>query len=309
MAKGPRRILPDRIYEVSIRTFQSQLLLTPSPRLNELINGVIGLALERYDVQLYWYVFMSNHYHMALSSRRPQHLVRFLNFVNGNIACEANRLLGRRGSFWDGPYEPLELSDEPGLAERRLAYLLGQGCKEGLVASPREWPGVSPLNSLLRGEMPKGCWVDRTRMYHAANSKLGARAESHYEVTCEVPLTPLPEWSDLDEVQRRARIEDIVQAIEDQTADENAECGQQPMGAVAVMATDPLTTPARSKRRPSPRFLWLSAEVGRRRWASYRAFLAEYRSASEALRAGNLQVEFPPWSFRPAPPMVCGPPK
>jgi len=308
MAKGPRRFNPSRIYEVSLRTFQAQFLLKPTPRLNKLIHGVIGVALERYDVQVHWYVFMSNHYHMALSSAHPWQLVRFLNFINSNVAREANRLQGRRGTFWDGPYEPLELSDEPGLAERRLAYLLGQGCKEGLVASPREWPGASPLGAVLRGEQQLGIWVDRTRMYHASCRKLGAHAESHYEHVVEVPLTPLPEWTHLNAQQQRDRIETLITDIEVKTDDDNAEANRQPLGAAAVMATDPQSAPATAKRQRSPRFLWLSEEVGKRMRTMYRAFVVEYRAASAAWRGGDLSAEFPPWCFPPGLPMVCGPP-
>jgi hypothetical protein len=33
----------------------------------------------------------------------------------------------------------------------RLRYLLEQGCKEGLVRSPRQWPGATGIEALLSG--------------------------------------------------------------------------------------------------------------------------------------------------------------
>ena len=246
MSKGPRYILPDRIYELSCRTFQSQLLLTPSSELNSLVHGVLGRALNRFKVRLHWYVFMSNHYHMLASASRPDELVAFMGYVNSNVAREVNALRGRRGAFWDRRYEPLLLSQEADIQERRLAYLLGQGCKEGLVESPKEWPGASPLNAVLEGTQIMGRWVDRTRMYRDSCSKLGAQAERAYEQAYAVELSPLPAWHGLDDMARRARIDEMVASIEEMTADENARKRRKPAGAAKVCAMDPFT---RTNRR------------------------------------------------------------
>lgn len=308
MAKGPRHILPNRVYEISTRTFQEQLLLTPSPWLNKLIHGVIGRALKRYEVQLFWYVFMCNHNHMMLAARRPSELVAFIAYVNSNVASEVNRLLGRRGAFWGAPYEPLLLSEEPGIQERRLAYLIGQGCKEGLVSSPRELPGASPLNAVLKAARIVGTWVDWTSMYQAARRKLGARPQREYQQEYEVTLSSLPAWQDLDEEQQRERIAKIVTDIEEQTAEENAALGREPAGAAKIIAGDPYSRPRHSKRGRSPRFLWLSIAARNAMRDAYRCFAAAYREASQAYRAGNLTAEFPPWSFPPPLPMTCGPP-
>ena len=45
----------------------------------------------------------------------------------------------------------------------RLYYLLSNSCKEGLVGSPLQWPGVSAAAALYRGEWTmRGIWYDRT---------------------------------------------------------------------------------------------------------------------------------------------------
>ena len=66
----PIRYMPDpyTVFEVTTRTMQSRLLLKPSPELNSIILGIIGKALSMYNVQMYLFVFLSNHYHMLLSA-------------------------------------------------------------------------------------------------------------------------------------------------------------------------------------------------------------------------------------------------
>ena len=57
----PLRVFdPDCIYFVTNRCAQGRLLMTPSPRLNMLIGGVLAQACERYGVTLFAYVFVSN---------------------------------------------------------------------------------------------------------------------------------------------------------------------------------------------------------------------------------------------------------
>jgi hypothetical protein len=43
------------------------------------------------------------------------------------------------------------------------------GCKEGLVAWLRNWPGIHSVRALLDGEPIRGLWFDRTKEYAARN--------------------------------------------------------------------------------------------------------------------------------------------
>ncbi len=49
---------------VTGRCIHSRFLLTPSPRVNALINGVLERGCTRYAVRLHAMCFMSNHYHL-----------------------------------------------------------------------------------------------------------------------------------------------------------------------------------------------------------------------------------------------------
>jgi hypothetical protein len=62
------RFIPDggSLVEVTTRTFQSRLLLTPKPQLNRIIIGALARASRRYKVGAVAFSFLSNHYHLLL---------------------------------------------------------------------------------------------------------------------------------------------------------------------------------------------------------------------------------------------------
>jgi hypothetical protein len=89
-------------------------------------------------------------------------LARFMCFFNGNLAKEAGRLYKWRERFWSRRYRAVVVSDEPEAQIGRLRYLLANGCKEGLVRSPKEWPGASGTEALMTGKPVRGWWFDRS---------------------------------------------------------------------------------------------------------------------------------------------------
>ena len=74
---------------------------------------------------------------------RAQQLSGFMGYVQSKIVKEAGRQHDFRQKFWARPFRGIVVSDEAEVQVARLLYLLAQGCKEGLVASPKQWPGAS----------------------------------------------------------------------------------------------------------------------------------------------------------------------
>ena len=58
------------IHVVSTRCLQGFLFLRPNPHVNEMIAGVLGRTLLHFEdrIDLYAYVFLSNHYHLILNA-------------------------------------------------------------------------------------------------------------------------------------------------------------------------------------------------------------------------------------------------
>ena len=196
----PRRVrfIPEdgALVEVSCRTIQSRYLLRPGPALNEIILGVLGRAQRLDPVQICGFVFLSNHYHLLLRVPDAERLADFMEYVQSNLAREVCRLHDWKDKVWSRRYSAIVISDEEATQVDRLRYILANGCKEGLVASPRDWPGVNMIAAVLDGKPLTGTWFDRTKEYAA---RLRGESFTRYQYSTEetVTLSPLPCWRHL----------------------------------------------------------------------------------------------------------------
>lgn len=163
MARRLRYIPPGgALVEVTCRTLQGRLLLRPSPGLNDVILGVLARAARLAALLVHAYAFLSNHDHLLVRVADAQQLAEFMNYLNSNLAREAGRLARWCERFWGRRYQAVLISDEEAAQLGRLSYVLAQGVKEGLVASPYDWPGVHCARALAEGTAVSGSWHDRT---------------------------------------------------------------------------------------------------------------------------------------------------
>jgi hypothetical protein len=110
-------------------------------------------------------------------------------------------------------YQAIVVSGDEEAQVARLRYLLANGCKEGLVARPQDWPGVHVARALVQGEDLTGLWFDRTQEYAARN-----RGETFDRLKYASPeilhLSPLPCWKHLPDKVWRERALDLIREIE-----------------------------------------------------------------------------------------------
>jgi REP element-mobilizing transposase RayT len=293
------------LVEVTCRTLQGRLLLRPSAALNEIIAGVLGRAQRLYPVRICGFVFLSSHYHLLLDVDDALTLSGFMGYLNSNLAREVGRLVRWKEKIWGRRYQSIPVSSEEAAQMDRLRYILSHGCKEGLVASPREWPGLHCVRALVEGETVEGYWFDRTQEY-AARRRGEEFDRLAYATRETVILSPLPCWRHLTpEVQRR-RATELLAWIEAEAAERRVKTGSQPLGASAVWGQHPHDRPRRLKRSPAPLFHAFRKRVHRELYEAYAWFVAAYREASKSLRSGDRSALFPTGSFPPALPFVGG---
>lgn len=292
---------PNVVYEVTARVIQGRYLLRPSDEVNEIIAGVIGRAQALYpSVRLYGIFVLSTHITSMQSSPTPADLPAFIGFVNGNLSRELGRLHDWPGPMWDRRHRPIAITDEAAMLAR-LEYLLAQGTKEGLVASPRHWPGVSCVDALRGKRALRGTWFDRDQAYKAR--RRGADPGPHdYATAYTVRFHKIPCWEHLSDDDYATRIEDLIRAIEIKA--KAARGGRPVLGAKAILAADPHYRPDELERSPAPLCHASTREARLAYRARYRAFVASFRRAAEALARGVADVLFPPWSFPPPRPFV-----
>jgi REP element-mobilizing transposase RayT len=299
MARPLRYVPAGWFAHITCRTLHGRLLLRPSRDLNEIVLGILGRAQRRYAMRICAFTVLSNHLHLLLLPDDAEQLALFMAYLNANLAKEAGRLHGWKERLWGRRYT-LQLVHPADAAEQvqRLRYVLEQGCKEGLVRSPRDWPGASSTHALLQGASLEGVWFDRTAEYEARQrgecpSKYAyARAES-------VELTPLPCWQESAEPERRRYVASLVEDITRQTRQRLDDEGRTPVGVRRILRQDPHSKALGLERSPAPRFHASTGEIRRALEAAYREFVLAYRQASQALRAEALTSDFPQGCFPP----------
>lgn len=294
----------DTLVEVTCRVIQGRLLLTPSPRLNEIIVGALGRGRRRYGVRICAAVYLSNHAHLLLRVDDARQLARFMGFVNSKIAREIGRAGDWSEKVWGRRYTAIAVSTETAAQVARLRYLLSHGVKEHLVARCSEWPGVHCASSLVEGQALSGVWFDRSAQYRA-RLRGEDLDERHFAEAETLRFDRLPCWQHLDGEQYRRRIADIVADVEATAAAARLAEGTEPLGTEAIVRQDPRARPAHELERSPAPFVHAATKAVRRAFVdAYRWFEAAFRSAAEKLRSGERNVVFPDGCFPPPSPFV-----
>ena len=296
MAYPVRQFDPQTIFFITSRTIQSRFLMAPSHKTNELIGGIVARAVRQCRVELFAYVFTSNHFHLMVRAPSPAAMSKFMQQLQSNIAVKVGRLVGWRGRFFARRYSAEPIVDE-GAQIERLVYILSHGVKEGLVSRCRERPGLSCAQALLEGGTPsKHAWRNWTRrwkmqVYNGVNvGRFSAECPGETE---SLELTPLPCWAKLTADERGRVVGDLIAKIDATATNRTTHDTRH------IREQDPHGAPMRTTHRPRPKahastmLRWI--EAVRR----YKQFLATFRRASREWMSGAFDVEFPIHSFRP----------
>jgi hypothetical protein len=304
MARG-LRFVPEggSLVEVTVRTAQSRFFLRPSPDLNDIVLGILGRAQRLYGVRIHFVVCLSNHWHALLSVDDALQLCRFMQYVNSNLAREANKKNGSSGPFWSTRYRAILVSEEEPAQVDRLRYLLAQGVKENLVERVLEWPGVHSARAILEGMSLKGYWFDRTQE-NAARERGEDFGRFAYATEEEVVLTPLPCWAHLTPEQYRERVAALVEEIEAEARAAREQTQIPPLGVGQILRQNPQGVPNKTKKSPAPLFHAATREAREAFREAYWTFVAAFREAAEKLKAGDRLARFPVGSFPPGLPFV-----
>ncbi len=294
---------PKTTFEITIRTIQGRFLLRPSKKLNEIILGVLGRALSRYNVELHLIVVASNHIHIILTVYDIESLSNFMRYFNGNVGREVGRLHNWREKFWGRRFASISILDDAKMMDR-ARYILSHGCKERLVLRPKDWPGVNCVDALTKGKRLFGVWYNRTAEYEA--SMVGHEfSPGDFATRYEVPLTPLPCLQHLSPKEQREKIKELVRSIQIETKARHGKKHTRVLGARKVQRQHPHRRPHKMKRSPAPSCHSSDKETWKAFRDAYREFVSIYRTASGRLRQGDMSVRFPENSFPPALAVVC----
>jgi REP element-mobilizing transposase RayT len=295
MAYPIRHFDPQTIFFVTSRTIQSRFLMAPSNKTNELIGGALARAVRQCQVELFAYVFTSNHFHAMVRAPSPIAMSKFMQRLQSNIAIKVGRLVRWRGRFFARRYSAEPIVDE-GAQVERLTYILSHGVKEGLVSKCQQWPGLSCVQALLEGgRAAVHSWRNWTRRWKlevdaAKVGRFSAECPSEREV---LELTPLPCWAAHTAEERGRRVAELVAQIDASAPNKSVKRTRH------ITRQNPHHAPIETKHSPRPKAhastkpLWIEAVERRLR------FLFAFHRASREWLSGNFDVEFPQHSLRP----------
>jgi REP element-mobilizing transposase RayT len=295
MGRPLRHFQPDGYYFITARCFQARLLLRPSPQTNEVIGGILARAVQHYRIELFGFVFASNHLHLLARAPRSN-LPNFMQYLLCNIAKKIGRLVAWRGGLWERRYSAEPVLDDDAMVGR-LRYILGHGVKEGLVRRCREWPGLSCLEQLWGQAVRRFHWFDWTKRCKrgGGDGRRPPLLDARWAEPVDLELKPLPPWARCSDPGRRDRVSAIVASIER----EGELSGRGVLGRRKVLRQRPQQRPQEIKRTPRP-LCHASTPEGRQSYRElYRGFVAAFREASRKWRAGHLTAVFPAFAIRP----------
>jgi hypothetical protein len=189
------------------------------------VHGILGRALSLFDVRLHEFIFMSNHKHYILRGADAENTCGFAGYMNRNTALAAKRVTGWDDDVWSHTSIVPILDDDAAIG--RLRYVLSNGVKEGLVASPLDWPGVTGVHALLDETPILAPWRPVTQA-HASPT----------DVVYPIQVAALPCWQEYPTEHRRRLHESLIHGIIEDGVAQRA--GRPVLGVAALRAQDPL---------------------------------------------------------------------
>ena len=300
MPRHPRiHTRPHALVEVVNRTIQGLHLLKPGLKMNARIIGALAKYQQKYGIAIYSGAFAGNHFHLLISSPSVKAQADFLRDVTRKLSIESGKLYEWEDSTFPKRYRATEVSDEPEAQIARLKYHLRHGCKENLVDSPLDWPGVPFAEALVTGEPLRGVWIDRSAYCLARRRNKDVTLEDFTE-HLELNLAPLPCWALRGSAARRSEVVDIVGEIEAETAFRHVTEGTKSLGAEGVLNGSPHARSEKLESGPKPLFHAFSRKIRDGLREALLFIVAAYREAAERLASGELEVAFPENTFPPA---------
>lgn len=278
-----RPVIPGTRLKITRRCLEQRMFLAPGPDPEEMENFfgyLLGVALERYNMQFHAGCQMGNHYHVDVTDVDGER-VGFKTSFHGNLARGLNARRGRFDTFWEagGSCDTCQPTDDESVED--LAYTEANPVEAGLVRWARRWPGFTS----------HGWKFGETRTYKRPSWYVDPDNVENPEEVHITRVRPdiLPELSDeelYEHLMEQVRRRELAKQAEVKKANRRFK-GERKL-AKERWDSVPKTPQDRFKIRPkivaSSRWKRLAQLQRDRKWER------EYATALEALRNGERPV-------------------
>lgn len=306
MPSVPVRVVPFgqwSLMEVCTKTHRAAFLLRPDAFMSRIPLGLLRRCQQKYPgVRLHVPNFLSNHYHLLVSTRDPVSLARFMNLFNSLLARVVNLYLGRRDAVWGQTYSAIRVM--PSKEPERARYVFGQGLDEGLFERAHHNPCAQAVEALTQGKTLKGLDVDLAAWSQAKKRDPKVGPEKFCKEVA-VPLHPLPSIAHLAPAQQQAWWRQLAKDAEANGAAERvARNIARVLGAEGMRRQDPFKVPAQTKSGASAP-LWFADEEEAAALAEERTATLEQRAVAQEKWVQFLPLVGMPASVHIPPELAC----
>jgi len=290
----PRMVLRGATSMVTRRTLRRHHLFRPDPAIAQLFLYTLAVCANEFGVELHALVLMSTHEHLVVTDPNER-LPDFLRRLHRLVALGTKVLRKWEGAVWDHERPSVVRLVTDHAVIEKMAYVLANPVKAGLVQRAAHWPGVT----VLPQELGRRTWrIKRPDFYFDADNPSWP---DEVELTLTLPPTLRGLYTD-------AQIRDAV-ALELTHQEQLARAevkkrGWRVLGSERVRRVSPYRR-AKSFEPIRGRNPTFAVGRGQRKAffgavAELRAFRRAYRDALEQWRAGLRQVLFPvgTWAMR-----------
>jgi REP element-mobilizing transposase RayT len=265
-----------RYWFVTDRCDEERFLLRPDAEVNAIVRRALRGAMDATGVGVLALCVMGNHWHLVVrAADEPGSIPAFMQRLKSDVAVAVNAHRERQGGFWADRYHAQPILDDKSLTER-IMYTLMNPVAAGIAAAASEYPGLSSLEA-----------------------NVGLRAACG---DLDVPIELPPQWGTLSAKElaiQRAWLRGELRRREEAIKAERIEQGLPRPKASWCLEVDPFERPPRPDRHPAPPCFAATVDVREHFQQVRRAFVEAFMAASDAFRAGVLDVMFPPAAFPP----------
>ena len=296
---------------LTTRSRNSEMWFNNNPALEEAVLGYAARFAERYSVKLYALAIEGNHIQAPAYFPLPNRSA-FMRDLNSCIARAVNRLTPEYpgGRFWDRRYSNEFIASDADI-EKQFIYTVLQPVQDGLVERISDYPGYNSLHDAAWGIRRK-FKVVRWGAYNAAKRR--NRSVRIKDFTDEVYLeyARLPGYEHLSREEYAKTIFAKVEAERLRIVAERRAQGLGFAGRARLLRKPrgcvPMKTKVSDINSFRPRVL-SACDMSRAQCkAWYFDLYFRYKAASRRYRAGDLNVEFPPGTYKPPLPVSGAPP-
>lgn len=293
---------PEMTFFCTSRTIASRLWFINNRKLHRKIAAFLAKYQNKYGVIIYAFIIMGNHTHMVARFPRGNKALFFKAF-NSMIAALVRSMVPNYegGKLWARPpkYQPLPENAD---IEHWALYVALNAVKSGLVQKYTQYDTFNGFKYAVTGKSLEFKLVDWTAYNNVKRVNKNA-SPSDYEETHTLTFSRIPGYEHLSQHEYLKMMEAKLEKrrcgmIEERLAEGKGFAGPEILEKMEP-GEKPKTTKTSKRNTKRPLVLTLNPEARRFYIDRYFRLLEAYREASRRYRAGMLDVEFPPGTYRP----------